>query len=428
MPLLMRQSMNSIYQRISGIFFGKIAHASIWLFVGGVGGGILSYVFQVLMGRMLGILEYGLFTAMMAIFTVLSAPLGALMMVISRKVSEYSAKKDSGSITHFYYSINIFTAVIGIFFLAAYIYFAPDIKTYLKAADYLPVYLLGVLIFLNLLPIINNSFLQGMQRFIWLSASSALSILFKIVFSVALVWLGYGVSGAIGGTVLAMLAGWIITYGALHFQLGRGRGLPSQASHLSFIPMLPVFLANVAFATMTQLDIVLVNFFFPAQEAGLYAAASVLGKAVLYLPGGIVLALYPMVTENHVHGESSKHLLKQALGLVFVLCGIGATFYFFFGEWLVRLLYGETYQVAGEILRYYGFAILPMTFVMVMEYFLIAKGRVIFAYLFVILAPLQILTTYWFHDSLLLVVGIMACYGILLALMGSIVLVREFRK
>jgi hypothetical protein len=44
---------------------------------------------------------------MMALFTVFAAPLSTLMMVVSRKVSEYRARQDMGSITHFYHSINI---------------------------------------------------------------------------------------------------------------------------------------------------------------------------------------------------------------------------------------------------------------------------------------------------------------------------------
>jgi len=52
--------------------------------------------------------------------------------------------------------------------------------------------LLGILLFLNFLPIINNAFLQGLQRFAWLSTSSAVAILFKIALAATLVWWGYG--------------------------------------------------------------------------------------------------------------------------------------------------------------------------------------------------------------------------------------------
>jgi len=418
MSVTEQQTALPLHRRVVQLFYGKLARASAWMFIGGIAGGLLGYVFQVLMGRMLSTQEYGLFSAMMALCAVLAAPLGTLMMVVSRKVSEYRTRQDSGSITHLYYSINIRTAVVGTLILGGYLFLVPQIQFYLKVPSIIPVYLLGTLLFLSYAVVINNAFLQGLQRFIWLSANGAIAVLFKIIFSAVFIWLGYGVAGALGGAILAVIAGWIITYGALHRSLGEGRGLPFQTEHLSIKPALPVLAANVAFATMTQLDIVLVNYYFPAHEAGLYAAASILGKAVMYLPGGIAMALFPMVAENHARSQGSAHLLLQAVGLTTLLSGAGAVFYFLFGEEIVVLLYGEHYRGAGVVLKFYGFAIFPMALVLVAEHFLIAKGRVLFAYLFLFIAPLQLIAVHFFHDSLQMVVAVMGASGLILAILG----------
>ena len=423
----MRNTGSGLRHRVAGLFYGKLARASAWLFVGGIAGGVLGYVFQVLMGRMLSTQEYGLFSAMMALIIVLAAPLGTLLMVISRKISEYRARQDVGSIAHFYYSINIRASVVGALIFGVYLLFAPQIQSYLKAPSVIPVYLLGALLFLSIPPAINNAFLQGLQRFIWLSASGSFGTLLKIIFATVLVWLGYGLEGALGGTILAVIAGWLITYGALHRPLAAGRGKPFQAAHLSIKPALSVLAANVAFAAMTQLDIVLVNYYFPAHEAGLYAAASILGKAVMYLPGGIAAALFPMVAENQALSQSSAHLMLQAVGFTALLSGVGAVFYFLFGERIIVLLYGENYRGAGDVLKFYGFAIFPMALVMVAEYFLIAQGRVLFAYLFVFTAPLQLTAFYFYHDSLQTVVAVMGASGLLLVLFGYGLLWREFK-
>lgn len=415
-----------LYRSLIELIYSKLARASACLFIGSIAAGILGYVFQVLMGRMLNIQEYGLFSAMMALFSVLSAPLGTLMMVVSRKISEYRALLDNGSITHFYYSISFRMTLIGALVLGASSIFAPQVQSYLKASSIIPVYLLGVLLFFTLLPNINNAFLQGLQSFGWLSAASSLGVLFKIIFSALFVWWGYGVAGAVGGAILAVIAGWIFTYGVLHRSLVAGRGKPFQTTHISIKSAIPVLVANVAFAAMTQLDIVLVNYYFPAQEASLYAAASILGKAVMYLPGGITMALFPMVVENHMRGQSSVHLLLQAVGLTALLCSAGALFYFLFGEGIIVLLYGEQYRGAGEVLKFYGFAILPMALVMVAEYFLIAKGRVLFAYLFLLTAPLQFIAIHFFHDSMKMVITVMGVSGLLLAFLGYGLLWRAF--
>lgn len=417
----------ALRRRIAAVLFSKLVRASAWLFAGTLAGGVLGYVFQVLMGRMLSTEEYGLFGALMALFAVLSAPLGTLLMVISRKVSEYRAAADSGSIRHFFYSINLKTTVAGTVVIALALLFVPQLQAYLKSASPIPVYLLGALVFSALLPVVNDAFLQGLQSFSWLSASSTMRVLLKIVFSVALVWIGYGVSGALAGAVLASLAAWLITYWPLHAPLAHGRGKPFRTEHLRLRPAVPVLVANTAFVAMTQLDMVLVNHYFPAHEAGLYAAASILGKAVMYLPGGIAMALFPMVAENHARDRSSAHLLLQAVALTTLMCGAGAVFYLLFGEWIIEVLFGASYRGAGEVLKFFGFAILPMALVMVAEYFLIAKGRVVFAYLFMVTAPLQLVAIHFFHASLQEVVLIVGASGALLAGVGYGVLWKASR-
>lgn len=424
----MQEIVMPFHRRIARLFQGKLVRASAGLFVGGVVGGMLGYVFQVVMGRMLSTAEYGLFSAMMALFVILGAPLNTLMLVISRKVSEYRAMSDNGSITHLYFSINIRTLIVGVLVLGTYLLFAQQVQTYLKAPSIVPVYLLGAMLFLTFPTAINNAFLQGMQRFSWLSASTSLGVLFKLACSSWFIWLGYGLSGAVGGVVAASLVLWLVGYGVLHQPLTQGRKKTYQTAHLSFKSAIPVLIANAAFATMTQIDMVLVNFYFPQHEAGLYASASILGKAVMYLPGGIVMALFPMVAENHARKEASAHLLFQAVMLTALLCGAGAIFYYIFGEKIVALLYGQNYREAGEVLKYFGIAMIPMALVLVAENFLIAKGKVLFAYLFLAIAPLQLTAIYFFHQSLQMVVIVIGISGLILAIIGYGLLWQAFRS
>jgi O-antigen/teichoic acid export membrane protein len=187
-------------------------------------------------------------------------------------------------------------------------------------------------------------------------------------------------------------------------------------------------MANIAFSAMTQLDMVLVKHLFPADQASIYYAASILGKAILYLPGGIVLALFPLVASNDAKGQASGHMLIQAAGFSGLICFLVASIYWFFGDWIILQFYGAKYEGAGDLLRLYGFAMLPMALVMVAEYFLIAKGRVLFAWLFLAIAPLQILAIYTWHEQLWMIVAAIAAFGSVLAVMGYLFLWREFRN
>jgi len=406
----------------------KLLRASGTLFIGGTFAGILGYGFQVVMGRLLQPQEYGLFNAVMSLFVIFSAPLGTLMLLVTLKVSAYRTQGEMGSIRHLFYSLNLKIVGAGILLFGAFYFFAPDIQGYLKSPNLIVVYLFGLLVFLNFPMSVNNAFLQGKQRFIWYAITTNLSVLIKLALATTFVLLGYGVEGAIGGVAGSFIALWLISYGVMRPFLEKARLVPFKSSHFSIGGIFPVLIANLTFAIMTQMDMVLVNYFFSSKESGLYASASVLGKAVMYLSGGIVIALFPLVVEKHTLKEKNSHLLVQAVGLTLALCGFGALFYFFFGEQIIALLYGQDYQRAGVVLKFYGLIMIPMALILVAENYLIATGKVLFAYLFLALIPFQLVAIYFYHNSLLQVITVMGLFGCIQAIIGYVLLWKAFQK
>lgn len=407
----------------------RLLHAGFWLTVANVIGGGLGYVYQILMGRMLSPTEFALFSAITGLYMFFFSPLGAMVMIISRRVSTLRAQHQLAGLRTLYWRTHEFIALGGLMFLSILFLMQDTAQVYLKSPTSGPIWLFGLFIVLGAFLMVNNAFFQGMQRFGWLGSTGVLSGVFRIAFSVALIVLGYGISGALAGAPLAAICIWlmgtlIITGG---FVVGNGRGnLSIEPFRLNTV--LPVLIANVAFAAMTQLDMVLVNWYFPSDSAGMYAAASVLGKAVLYLPGGLVMALYPMVAESHAKEQANAHLMFQAAAFTLALCGLAALIYWFWGEWLISLLYGQRYAGAGDLLRWYGLAVLPMALVMVAEYFLIAKGRVLFAWIFLGMAPIQILAIRQWHDQLWMVIAIMGACGAVIAMIGYGMMWRDYRS
>jgi len=416
--MLILPDIKAAQQYLNDLLFNNVARTSFLLFSVSILSGVLGYAFQVLMGRMLGLNEYGLFVAIMALFSIMAVPLGTIGMLASRQVSKFRSLNEYGNIKFFYFFIQRKAMIVGVVLFCVYIFISPSIQNYLKSEYLLPIILLGVTLFTALFQYINNAFLQGLQLFGWLSSSTIIFILFKIIFATFFVWLGYGLIGAINGVIISWaLAALVVYFGLLRiFPIESCNSCPQIKLPLG--SSFTVLLANASFAIMTQIDIVLVNYYFLENDVGLYAAASILAKAVLYLPSGIALAIFPMTAENHEQNKSSSHLLKQAVVLTSVLCGVGASIYLIFSDAIISMLYGDAYLGAGDILKYFGFAMLPMAIVMVVENYLIAKGTVIFAYIFVLIAPLQILAIYYFHDSLITVVGIVALFGLLLVTLG----------
>lgn len=408
---------------------GSLMRMGLLLTVANIATGILGYAYQVVMGRMLSPNDFALFSAIIALTMFISSPLSALLMVISRRVSTLRAQARSGALRHLYWRTHAYLVLAALTLFLALLPLANTAQTWLRSPTQKEIWLFaGVLVCFAFITV-NNAFFQGLQRFAWLGGTGMLAVLLKLILGAVFIALGYGVSGALTGLLLATTVVWMI--GLVKITRGlpqlRGHGsLPD--THFSIKTVIPVLVANVAFSAMTQLDMVLVNWYFAPKEAGLYAAASVLGKAVLYLPGGLVFALFPMVAEDHARKKSSAHLLRQTVLFTIVFCGLAALMYFFFGVWLVGVLYGPGYTGAGELLRWYGFAILPMALVMVAEHFLIAKGRILFVWLFMAMAPIQVLAIHLWHDQLWHVIAIMGVSGGALVSVGYAMLWFEFKK
>ena len=415
-------------RQVKQLFLGKLARASSWLVVGGVAGGILGYLFQIIMGRMLSVSEYGIFSALMAMIVVIGAPMTTLSMIISRRVSTYRSEQDNGKLGYLFYWINRKLLLIAVVLIVLVVFNIKPLQNFLLIEKSAHLYLLLIILLIAFPQAVNNAYLQGLQYFKWLSVSGVLATLLKIIIAVILIYFGLGVAGALGGVIFSTFIILILTYVVLRPSLSKNNASISNTTHLLFKSAMPVLLANVAFAVMTQIDMVLVKYYFSEQEVGIYAAASILGKAVMYLPGGIAMALFPMVAENHASGKSSAHLMFQAVGVTALLSLTGALFYYFFADSIIVLLYGTDYKEAANVLKYFGFAILPMALVMVAEHFLIAMGRVLFAYLFMVVAPLQLIAIYYYHDTLLDIVAVLSISGIILVVSGYGLLWRTFKK
>jgi len=403
---------------IKSLFFGKLAKAGSWLFIGSIISGILGYLFQIILGRMLSVAEYGVFNTIISIMVLTGAPLITLLMLVSRKVSSYRPVLYENHRTHLFYNVNLKIVMILVVFASFALINLEYLQDFLQLEKTIYLYLLIILLFVAFPQSVNNAYLQGLQYFKWLSLSGVITTLLKIIISVVLIYAGLGLTGALGGVLISSFLVLILTYVVLLPSLRGKVDNYSGGKHFTIKSAIPVLLANVAFSVMTQIDMVLVKHYFSEQDAGLYAAASILGKAVMYLPGGIAMALFPMVAESHADGKSSAHFLIQAVVITTLLCTIGAFFYYYLSDSIIVLLYGENYRPAAEILKYFGFAMLPMALIMVAEHFLIAMGKVLFAYLFMIVAPLQLIAIYYNHDSMLSIVLILAITGFTLALLG----------
>lgn len=412
----------SLRQKVTRQFTGKLAKASGLMFVATVGGGLLGYVFQILMGRMLSVVDYGLFTALMALLILVSVPLSTLTMLVSRRVSEYRARQQLAEVAAIFRWVNTTVLWCAAALLLTTLPLSSDIQGYAKLDSLIPVWVSLLAAAAMLFGPVNIAFLQALQKFRFIAFATVGLHAFRILFCVAFVFAGLELLGALIGVLLAYVAIWLMTYIPLRPEVTGPAAAPAADHYFSIRTAAPVLIANLTFAVITQVDLLLVKHYFDAEQAGIYAAAAILGKAVMYLPGAIIIAMFPMVAENESNSKSSAHLFVNAIVLAIGFSGLGALIYYFFCEEIIAWLYGQKYQGAAELLKYYGFAMLPMSIIMVTEHFLIAKGRVVFSYLMVIGVPFVLYAAHIYNENLINMVYILSAAGWGLVIAGFAVI------
>jgi O-antigen/teichoic acid export membrane protein len=383
--------------------------------------GAFGYLYQILMGRLLSPGDFALFSSLMASFMFLGAPMVAASMLIVRKVSGFKASETLFLVKPFLFRVYKLLIIASIVILLIFWAINVQLREYLRIPSISTLFLFEIVLIFSLFNTVNSSLFQGLQKFIYLGIVGLIAVILKMIISVIFISFGLAIDGALSGILLSMLIVFIIGAAILWFQLPRSLDIKESFFNISAVSRIyPVLSATIAASAMTQLDMVLVNWYFPPREAGLYAAASVLGKAILYLPGGLIVALFPMVSELHSKGESGLKIFRQSILATLICCGSVCAIYWMFGDQIIKLFYGQNYDGAGQILRWYGFAILPMATVIIAEQYLIARGQVLFAWIFLAIAPLQILAIYLWHTELWMILLSMGVFGALLAFIGCL--------
>ena len=172
---------------------------------------------------------------------------------------------------------------------------------------------------------------------------------------VALVAFGLG---ALGG-VIAIAIGPAVAYGQSLF-LFRGMGESHSAGRASLgqVGRYAVMAAVGAIGTtyLYNVDVLLSKHYLVAGAAGIYAAASVLGRVAFFLGLTVAQVMFPEVATLHARDEPHYHVVDRSLGLV-ALITIALTIIYALVPGLVVLPFGAAFGSAKTYLWPFALAL-----------------------------------------------------------------------
>ncbi|MFN2611351.1 MAG: glycosyltransferase [Actinomycetota bacterium] len=391
----------------------ELTRHGLLLFIALTVANLSNYVFHVVISRMLGPAQYGALGALLSVFILISVPAGALQVVVAKRVAVLHARGDHGSIGQMLKSMmrgGVMFALYSGILVAAW---APALSHFLRLGSVVPGFLIAALVVPAVLTPMALGAVQGQMRFKALGAVSAMTTILRLAFGIAFVKMGWGVSGAVGASVASSAVGLLMALLPLRSDLREGT--PGRVRLVGIVRDARLaMLALGGFWAVVSLDSVLARHFLSDHASGIYAAAAVLSRAVLFLPGAIAAVAFPRFAESDGKGVEARKMLFQATVAVFVLGITAAVFLSTFGPFAVRVLFGRSFAAGGLIVGVLGFAgaFLGVTSILI-YYHLASNSRALWSLGVAIVFEVGGISL--FHDSALEVaVVMMSVSGVLL--------------
>jgi O-antigen/teichoic acid export membrane protein len=288
--------------------------------------------------------------------------------------------------------------LLGIAGLVVVLLVGPVLSSFLKIDSRVDMLVLAAIIALSFLPPATSGVLQGRQEFGWLSAVNISTFFPKLVSAIVFLRLGYGVNGALAGVAIGLAAAFLVSIMPIRSYMTPWNGGKDYNFKELYLYSLPAVIVMVCLAVPSNLDVVLARHFFTSKEAGLYAAAAVVGKIVLFLPGAISVVMFPKASKMCVQGGDSISLLNKSLICTAMLSGSAALVFIALPGIMVSI-FGTVFAGSTSLAGLYAALMFVFTLVWVIaQYSLAARGSG-FAVIMAIFTILELATISVLHSS-----------------------------
>jgi O-antigen/teichoic acid export membrane protein len=315
---------------------------------------ITNYASNIVFSRLLSPASYGDLTALTAFVVIAAVPTGAAQTIVAGRVAVLQAEGDANGVRYLIRHAAAHIALIALILGLIYTACIPLVKSVLGLQTVGPAIALAPLLMLAFFIPVAYGVLQGMERFVALGALMLASACSRLVIGLPWTLLAGGGAGgpllgqAIGNLLALLATAWLIR----KYILRRGTGAAS--SGLRRRPDARTLAAGgafIAFALISNLDVLLAKILLSAHAAGEYAALATVEKIVIFLPGAIAVVMVPSAAKaRHAEGSAARVLRLAALlvGLTTMLVAVPAAIA---PHFVLETMFGEKYVgAAGGVL------------------------------------------------------------------------------
>ena len=372
-----------------------------------------NYLYNLLLGRILGPTQFADAAILITVLLVLSFVAMTFQLAVA-KFSLHFTDDQHHKFIQWAYRLGI---GIGIVLGLGMVLNASGLQSIFQTESKVMFIIFGCAAPLYFLMSINRGRWQGEQSFVALAMTYQLEMFARLGITLVLLLL-FQSSPAISvalGMGLSFIAGFF-PYKKIY------KAVTTVRINTKDKKLLLHFLLCTAFYELTQIicnnsDILLVKHYFPQYEAGLYAALALIGRVVYFVTWMVIMVLLPKVIALKKEGKPTHTILMTYCTYISVFAGGIVAFTFLFPAFAVQLLFGEAYLSIAPLLGWYALATALFAISNIFAYYFLSLDRYIPVALGAFGGVLQVILICYFHTSLYQVVLMQViAMGILCAL------------
>lgn len=398
----------------------RVLSGSIIMLVSTTVVAVLNFSFNVAIARMMGPAEFGHVTAVVTILMLASAISLAYQMVCAKFVAKNETIGEKVSV---YQSLMGKAWVVSLGIGAAFLILQKPVAAYLHMPDpwVLAVLAIGISMYVPLG--IRRGGMQGICSFGKLSINFIIEAVVKVVVAVLLVALGYGVMGATAAVSASIIVAFFVPRMPEEFR-ARPRTALLPASFLEGMQATVFFVGQVI---INNIDILLVKHFFNAEQAGLYAAVSLVGRVLYIASWSSVSAMFPVSAAAKPRQDDVNVILVPllfviALSVLFILAAN------FFPALIIGTIFGRGFATSGSLLMLYAAATGLYSLSVVLTAYEMSRRIANNAWLQLIFSGILVLSIGAFHQTLQEVIVVRIVLMAAMLLLVSFPFFRRYKQ
>ncbi len=317
----------------------KLLGGSLTMLAGSGLVGVTNLIYNVLTARMLGPTGFAHATAVYTLLMLASAITLSFQVVCAKYVASHETDDDRRTI---FAALHLRAWIAGVAIGLLMFLFNRTLTSYLNLPDPVLISLLALGMAFYIPLGVRRGYIQGVHAFSSLAINFMLEGMVRLGGAYLLIRIGLGVKGAVLASVIAVIASYFLAKPSPDRKAAGSHRIP-----IVFGEGMQAIVFFSGQVVINNFDIVLVKHFFAPEQAGIYAAISLVGRLVNMCAWSVVNTMFPVSAAARQSDREARPVLFMSLGLVFLILSVLILGLWAIPSFLWRTLFGSHFELGN---------------------------------------------------------------------------------